>query len=162
MKRDDAPSIAILDWMMPRMDGAQVCAKIRQETGKPYIYIILLTARNQKGDAVEGLKSGADDYVVKPFDGNELRARLRVAERVVALERKLALKVTALQTALADVKKLKQLLPICTYCKSIRDDKDYWRHIEEYIHNETGSDFSHGICPKCMDRVMAELERNQD
>ena len=63
-----------------------------------------------------------------------------------------------LQQALADVKKLKQLLPICTYCKNIRDDRDYWHQIEEYIHTETGADFSHGICPDCMEKVKAEIK----
>lgn len=158
LEGDDAPPIALLDWVMPKMDGLQVCSRIRQRTDRPYIYLILLTAKSQKEDVATGLDTGADDYVIKPFDADELRARLNVGERVVTLERTLAKKVTDLEKALEDVKKLKGLLPICMYCKSIRDDKDYWHQIEEYIHQETGTDFTHGICPKCMAKVTAELE----
>lgn len=157
---DNPPPIALLDWMMPKMDGSQVCARVREKKDRPYIYLIMLTARSQKEDVANGLESGADDYVIKPFDADELRARLKVGERVVALERALAKKITDLQTALDDVKKLKELLPICMYCKSVRDDKDYWHQIEEYIHKETGTDFSHGICPKCMAKITAELEKS--
>ena len=153
LERDDAPSLAILDWMMPKMDGAEVCTHVRQRTGRPYIYLVLLTAKSQKEEIAAGLEAGADDYVIKPFDPDELRARLKVGQRVVDLERVLAKRVDDLQTALADVKKLKRLLPICMYCKSIRDDRDYWHQIEEYIHDETGTDFSHGICPTCLGKM---------
>jgi DNA-binding response OmpR family regulator len=159
LEKDDAPPIALLDWMMPKLDGAQVCARVRERAEKPYIYLILLTAKSQKEDVATGLEAGADDYVIKPFDADELRARLKVGERVVALERTLAKKVTDLQTALDDVKKLKTLLPICMYCKSIRDDRDYWHQIDEYIHTETGTDFTHGICPTCMAKITAELDK---
>ena len=91
--------------------------------------------------------------MIKPFDPDELRARLKVGQRVVELERQLAKRVNDLEQALADVKKLRRLLPICMYCKSVRDDKDYWHEIEEYIHTETGADFSHGICPNCMKKL---------
>jgi DNA-binding response OmpR family regulator len=148
-----APSIAILDWMMPKMDGAEVCRHVRQQTNRPYIYLLLLTAKSQKEEIAAGLDAGADDYVIKPFDPDELRARLKVGQRVVELERALDKRVQQLQTALDDVKKLKGLLPICMYCKSVRDDQDYWRQIDEYIHTETGTDFSHGICPCCMDKL---------
>ena len=149
----DAPSLAILDWMMPKMDGVEVCRRVRSNAGLPYIYLLLLTAKSQKDEIAAGLDAGADDYVIKPFDPDELRARLKVGQRVVELERTLEKKVEDLQTALNDVKKLKSLLPICMYCKSIRDDRDYWRQIDEYIYTETGTDFSHGICPACMEKM---------
>ncbi len=158
LEGDDPPPIALLDWMMPKLDGAQVCARIRERKDRPYIYLIMLTAKSQKEDVATGLEAGADDYVIKPFDADELRARLKVGERVVALERALAKKVGDLQTALDDVNKLKGLLPICMYCKSIRDDQDYWHQIEEYIHVQAGTDFSHGICPKCLAKMGAELK----
>lgn len=149
----DAPPIAVLDWMMPKIDGAELCRRVRARTGRPYIYIILLTARSQKEEVAAGLEAGADDYVTKPFDADELRARIKVGQRVVELERTLARRVADLQQALADVHQLKRMLPICMYCKSVRDDQDYWRQIEEYIHTETGADISHGICPACMVKI---------
>lgn len=148
-----APSIAILDWMMPEMDGVEVCRRVRQHPERPYIYLLLLTAKSQKDEIAAGLDAGADDYVVKPFDPDELRARLAVGQRVVQLERTLDKRIRDLQTALDDVRRLKRLLPICMYCKSVRDDQDYWRQIDEYIHTETGTDFSHGICPGCMEKL---------
>ncbi len=153
---DNPPTIAILDWMMPMLDGPEVCRRTRKLTDRPYVYLVLLTAKSQKEEIAAGLEAGADDYVVKPFDPDELRARIKVGQRVVALERALARKVEDVERALADVKRFKGLLPICMYCKSIRDDKDYWHQIEEYIHTETGSDVSHSICPKCMAKLEAE------
>ncbi len=155
LESDDAPPLAILDWMMPKMDGVEVCARVREHANRPYIYLVLLTARSQKEEIAAGLQAGADDYVIKPFDPDELRARLTVGQRVVLLERMLARKVADLESALSDVKKLKELLPICMYCKSVRDDQDYWHAIDEYIHLETGTDFSHGICPDCMAKLEA-------
>lgn len=150
---ENAPPLAVLDWMMPKLDGVEVCSRVRSEHGRPYVYLLLLTAKSQKEEIAAGLDAGADDYVVKPFDPEELRARLKVGQRVVALERALARKVSDLQNALDDVRRLKQLLPICMYCKRIRDDQDYWHQIEEYIHVETGTDFSHGICPTCLAKL---------
>lgn len=149
----DAPPLAIVDWMMPRMDGLEVCRRVRALKDRPYIYLVLLTAKSHKEEIATGLEAGADDYVIKPFDPDELRARLKVGQRVVELERTLARKIDDLQQALADVRKLKHLLPICMYCKSVRDDQDYWHQIEEYIHTETGADFSHGICPACLEKL---------
>ena len=162
LEADDAPAIAILDWMMPKLDGLEVCRRIRSQPGRPYIYLILLTARGQKDEVAAGLESGADDYVIKPFDPDEMKARLKVGQRVVELERKLAKQVEDLQKALTDVRKLKELLPICMYCKSIRDDQDYWHQIDEYIHTAVGTDFSHGICPECMAKLdLKNLSKNQ-
>ena len=157
LESDDAPPLAILDWMMPKMDGLEVCSRVREHANRPYVYLVLLTAKSQKEEIAAGLQAGADDYVIKPFDPDELRARLTVGQRVVMLERALARKVGDLESALADVRKLKSLLPICMYCKSVRDDQDYWHTIDEYIHAQTGTDFSHGICPSCM----AKLEAGQ-
>jgi sigma-B regulation protein RsbU (phosphoserine phosphatase) len=159
LQGDEAPSLAIVDWMMPKMDGLEVCSRVRSNPGRPYIYLVLLTAKSQKEEIAAGLDAGADDYVIKPFDPDELRARLKVGQRVVSLERTLARKIGDLEGALADVRKLKTLLPICMYCKRVRDDKDYWHQIEEYLHTETGADFSHGICPTCMAKIGVETVR---
>jgi DNA-binding response OmpR family regulator len=149
----DPPPLAIIDWMMPGVDGLEVCRRIRALSERPYIYLVLLTAKSHKEEIATGLDAGADDYVIKPFDPDELRARLKVGQRVVELERQLAGRISELETAVAQVRRLKRLLPICMYCKSIRDDQDYWHEIEEYIHTETGADFSHGVCPACAKKI---------
>lgn len=158
---EDPPSIAIVDWMMPKLDGLEVCRRVRACKDRPYLYLLLLTAKSQKEEVAAGLDAGADDYVIKPFDPDELRARLKVGQRVVQLERTLARKVADLEQALADVRRLKTLLPICAYCKSVRDDKDYWHQIEEYIHSETGTDFTHGICPKCLAKLESQMKSEE-
>lgn len=89
LQQPDAPSLAILDWMMPGMDGVQVCREVRKRDTEPYIYLILLTAKNQKADIIAGLAAGADDYIVKPFDANELRMRLRAGRRILDLQAEL-------------------------------------------------------------------------
>ena len=83
---DNSPRLAVLDWMMPELEGPQICRRVRETVGRPYIYILLLTARNQKGDLVEGLNSGADDYLTKPFDSQEMEARLTVGQRILGLQ----------------------------------------------------------------------------
>jgi CheY-like chemotaxis protein len=150
LESEAAPPVAIIDWTMPKMDGVTVCSRVRERKDLPYTYLLLLTARNKTAELTKGLDSGADDFVTKPYDADELRARVRVGQRVAALERNLQAKVAHLEDALAQVKTLKGLLPICMYCKSIRDDQLYWHRLEEYIHREVGTDFSHGICPNCI------------
>jgi two-component system, cell cycle response regulator len=89
LERMDAPRLALLDWMMPGMEGVQVCRKLREFKDRPYVYVMLLTARTQREDLLQGLESGADDYLTKPFDSQELRARLRVGQRILDLQDKL-------------------------------------------------------------------------
>lgn len=86
LEQMDAPRLAVLDWMMPGLEGVQVCRKIRERKGRPYTYILLLSARGQKEDLLAGLGSGADDYLTKPFDAQELRARLHVGQRILQLQ----------------------------------------------------------------------------
>jgi len=86
LQRDDSPTLAILDWMMPGMDGPQVCREVRKLAGRAYTYMMLLTAKSQKTDIVEGLDAGADDYLTKPFDPEELRVRLRAGRRILDLQ----------------------------------------------------------------------------
>jgi two-component system, cell cycle response regulator len=86
LQSEDAPPLAVLDWMMPGMEGPQVCQRVREHPDRPYVYILLLTARSQKGDLLRGLESGADDYLTKPFDAQELRARLHVGQRILDLQ----------------------------------------------------------------------------
>jgi response regulator RpfG family c-di-GMP phosphodiesterase len=123
------------------------------------MYVILLTSRDSSADIVVGLEAGADDYLVKPFDPNELRARVQTGSRVISLQNRLVDKIAALEEALANVKQLRGLLPMCSYCKSIRNDGDYWQQLETYIADHSDAEFSHGVCPTCLVRVQEEYER---
>jgi phosphoserine phosphatase RsbU/P len=157
LRRDDTPQLAVLDWMMPGKDGPDICRLLKQMPRSRAPYVILLTARDGKADLVAGLESGADDYIAKPFNLDELRARLRVGERMVALQNNLADRVVELEHALKQVKQLQGLLPMCSYCKRIRDDHNYWLQVEEYITDHSDARFSHGICPDCLSGTVNAL-----
>ena len=161
MLQDDEPAkLALLDWMMPGTDGVELCRKVREVPRLQHMYLILLTARGSKQDIVEGLQSGADDYVTKPFDAEELRARVQVGARIVRLESELGGRVKELEDALSQVKRLQGLVPICAYCKKIRDDRDYWQQLESYLALHSDAQFSHSVCPNCYESIVRpELER---
>ncbi|UCC78973.1 MAG: response regulator [Candidatus Zixiibacteriota bacterium] len=149
LKQPDPPRMAILDWMMPEIDGAELCRIIRRQDNGEYTYIILLTAKKMKEDIVRGLDFGADDYITKPFDPNELKSRVNSGIRILDLEFELSGKIRELKEALDHVKQLQGLLPICMYCKKIRDDTDTWRNIEIYIEEHSEALFTHSICQEC-------------
>lgn len=160
LRRGDAPSLVILDWMMPGMDGPEVCREARAIPRATPPYIILLTAKGRREDIVAGLEAGANDYITKPFDREELRARVAVGVRVLGLQQSLLERVRALEEALAQIKQLRGLLPICAYCKRIRDDRNYWQQVEGYISAHSTAQFSHSICPDCYERVVRpELDK---
>jgi sigma-B regulation protein RsbU (phosphoserine phosphatase) len=150
----EMPSIAILDWMMPGIDGAELCRRIRSLEMPSPPYLILLTAKSEKEDIVEGLEAGADDYITKPFSRAELRARIGAGVRIQELHKNLAARVAELEGALSRVKQLQGLLPICSYCKKIRDDKNYWQQVDSYISEHSDVEFSHSICPACYESVV--------
>ena len=141
---DQPPALAIVDWEMPGLDGIELCRRIRATSLRSPVYVILLTARNSRKDLVAGLEAGADDYLTKPFDPDELRARIHVGQRTLGL--------------IENIKRLTGLLPICSYCKRIRSDQDYWEQVESYITQHTDARFTHGICPPCMAKIMDELD----
>lgn len=142
----DPVRVVVSDWMMPEADGLELCRRIRSRAGADYIYFILLTSRDAtEANQAAAADAGVDDFLTKPLDVNELWTRLRVAERI--------LKYTT------QVRQLEEMLPICSYCKKIRDDQNYWQQLEGYISERTGSDFSHSVCPDCYTRVVIpELE----
>lgn len=148
--QSDPVRVVVSDWTMPKSDGLELCRRIRRRSDAEYIYFILLTGRdatseNQKAAA----DAGVDDFLTKPLDFAELWMRLRVAERILRYT--------------TQVRQLEQMLPICSYCKKIRDDGNYWQQIESYISERTGSDFSHSVCPDCYQKVVVpELERMKE
>lgn len=191
-----AAPIAILDWMMPVMDGVEVCRALRENqtctshqnhereavtaanSNAPLSsvassnrmssvmtpstvapsgiapYIILLTAKARREDMILALDAGADDYLTKPFDQIELRARLDVGQRIANLQTALAKEIVCLREALASVRQLQALLPICSYCKRVRDDDNYWQQVDTYIAANTDTKITHGICPHCFEKQM--------
>lgn len=149
-----APPLAILDWMMPRLDGLEVCRRIRAAASPRPPYIFILTTLGRREDVITGLEAGANDYVTKPFDQGELHARVQVGVRMVELQGLLADRVRDLEEALKSVKQLRGLLPICSYCKKVRDDRNYWKQVETYVAERSDAEFSHGICPDCYETIV--------
>lgn len=145
----DAPRLAILDWMMPGRDGIEICRQLRREPRPSYVYLLLVTTKTRTEDIIHGLEAGADDYLTKPYDPQELRSRIKSGERLLRLEEALAGKVSELQEALSHVKQLQGLLPICMFCKKIRDDSDTWHRLETYIERNSEALFSHSLCGDC-------------
>lgn len=151
---NEAPRLIILDWMMPEMEGPEVCRRIRESPATIPPYIILLTARQGTKEVVEGMQAGADDYLTKPYHRDELRVRVQVGVRMVELQMKLADRIGKLEEALDRVKSLQGIIPICGYCKKIRDDKDYWDDVESYVSTHSEAEFSHSICPSCYTQIV--------
>jgi PleD family two-component response regulator len=149
----EPPLLVLLDWMLPDVTGLELCRQARMRNSTRYIYLVIITARDTIKDLSEAFAAGADDFIRKPFDHLELVARLKSGQRILALEQRLAARVAEVEHALERVRKLERLMPICMYCKRVRKDPTYWQEIDEYIHLQTGADFSHGICPDCMSAV---------
>ncbi len=132
--------VVVSDWLMPGLDGLELCQRIREHGGE-YVYFILLSAQESSGGNLEqAIVAGVDDFLHKPVKIDELRMRLHVAERILNYS--------------TQVQQLESFIPLCSYCKKVRDDKNYWSQIESYINTRTGSQFSHGVCPDCYDRVL--------
>jgi phosphoserine phosphatase RsbU/P len=158
----EPPRLALLDWIMPGLSGLDICRRVRTEFRETPPYLILLTVKGNRSDIVEGLQGGADDYIAKPFDPEELRARLQVGVRIVTLQQTLAQQLADLRAAQAQVNQLEGLVPICCYCKRVRDDQNYWQQVESYVSAHSHARFSHGICPTCFEtEVQPELERHR-
>jgi len=147
-------TVLILDRMMPGVDGVDLCKAARLLPTFPPLYILMVTSASETADITAGLEAGADDYVVKPFKPAELRARAQVGMRMVALQESMARRLAELEQALANVKQLRGLLPMCAYCKKIRVDDTYWQQLEGYLTDHSDAEFSHGICPECFPSVI--------
>jgi phosphoserine phosphatase RsbU/P len=162
LQKDDAPRVAIFDWVMPEMDGLELIRKVRAIPSDNPIYIIMLTSRNLKADIIIALDAGADDYLSKPFVPEELIARVKVGFRMVRMQDRLARQVKELQNALQQNKILRGILPICMFCKKIRNDQGYWDQVEAYVSKHSPAEFSHGICPDCMKSHYPDVHEDID
>ena len=163
LQAPDPPRLAVLDWLMPGLDGLELCRRVRQAPPLVSTYLIIVTTRHNKQDILAGFAAGADDYVAKPFHAEELRARLRAGRRILELQADLGRRVEELQAALGRVRQLQRLLPICSYCKRIRDDRNYWQQLEAYFAEHSDTIFSHGVCPNCYEKYLRpELAAPED
>ena len=135
--------LVVTDWVMPHVSGPELCRSVRALARESYIYIVLLTSLSGRGKFLEGMESGADSFLRKPVDREELEVQIRVAQRIVGLHQHVA--------------RLEGLLSVCSYCKQIRDDAGSWVPMEQYIGRRTELKFSHGVCVKCKEKVMADF-----
>jgi len=151
------PTVLVLDRLMPGIDGLDLCRRARLLPVSPPLYILMVTSASETADITAGLEAGADDYVVKPFNAAELKARAQVGMRVVALQEGMARRLADLEQALANVKQLRGLLPMCAYCKKIRVDDKYWQQLEGYLSDHSDAEFTHGVCPECFPAVLRDV-----
>jgi DNA-binding response OmpR family regulator len=148
------PVVGLIDWEMPQVEGIEVCRQTRALNPETPLFLILVTVRDTKQDVVAGLQAGANDYITKPFDKTELLARVKIGSQMVELQQSLTQNVRELKDALIRVKQLSGLLPICSYCKKIRDDQNYWQQVEAYVGKHSEAQFSHSICPTCYEDIV--------
>lgn len=153
------PDLILLDIMMPGMDGFEVCRILKEDASLRDIPVIFITALSDELDEARGFQSGAVDYITKPFKPTVLKHRVAVHLELTAQREALARSNEELKEALANVKELSGLLPICMTCKKIRDDKGYWNQLESYISQHSDALFSHCYCPGCAEAEMAKLAR---
>lgn len=135
----------ISDWDLPGDSGLTLCSRLRTRAGADYIYFITITSFQGREKLKESMDAGVDDFLTKPIDMDTLAVRLRVAERILDFHSRIEI--------------LKELLPICMYCKNIRNDNAYWETVESYFKTQTGADFTHSLCPDCYTtRILPELQ----
>lgn len=158
LQKSDAPLLAILDWIMPGMDGIEVIRAVRAIPTEKPPYLIMLTAKSDKADIIEGLQAGADDYLAKPFDVGELQARVEVGKRMIDMREIVADKILKLNQAMEQINTLQGILPICAFCKKIRNDQGYWDQVEAYVARHSEAEFSHSICPSCLKTYYPEYQ----
>ena len=139
------PRLIVSDWQMPVTDGLDLCRQVRGARTDSYTYFILLTGRTGRENFLEAMAAGVDDFMAKPVDAGELKARVQVAERILGLRQELHF--------------LEGLLPICSYCKRIRSGESSWVPLERFVKEHTEVEFTHGICAQCYtEHVQPQLD----
>ena len=157
------PDLVLLDVVLPDMDGYEVCRRIKTDQHLKGTYVLMVSGtRTASDDQSAGLEIGADGYINRPLPNREILARTQAMFRIVHAERERDRLIGELQEALAKIKTLSGLLPICSYCKKIRDEKGYWNQVEVYIQKHSDADFSHSICSECMEKYFPEFTGEDD
>lgn len=161
------PDVILLDIRMPGMDGFETCRRLKASEMTCEIPIIFMTALTDVESKLKGFEVGGVDYVTKPVEYQEVIARLNAHLTIRRLQKSLVEKNAELQTkneqlqqVLDQVKSLSGLLPICANCKKIRNDQGYWQDVAVYIRDHSEADFTHGICPDCIQKLYPDLYRS--
>ncbi len=163
LSRPDGPRLAVLDWMMPEMSGVEVCRRTRREHPDEPVHLLLLTSKTSKEDRIQGLEAGANDFISKPYNPQELRARLATGRQVWELHLTLVEQIKELRQGAEHIQALRNLIPICSYCKRVQSvpEPDIsavpWEAVESFVARHTGAAFSHGICPQCVGEHYPEI-----
>ena len=147
--RHDQPDLILLDVMMPNMDGFETCRILKGDPKTEPIPIIFVTAKKETADIVQGFQSGGVDYISKPYRQEEVLSMVKTHLQLRQLIKTQEQLIDELNRALDEVKTLKGILPICSYCKKIRDKEGQWHQMEKFISDRSDSQFSHGICGDC-------------
>lgn len=172
------PDLILLDVVMPGIDGFETCRRLKAAQATSAIPVIFMTTLDDITDKVTGFAVGGVDYVTKPVQVEEVLARVQTHLTIHLLQQQLAAQnarlhreilehkqteaareqlIVELQAALANIKTLRGLLPICAWCKQVRDDQGYWTQVEVYIRDHSEVEFSHGICPACLHKLDPDL-----
>lgn len=144
--RETPVQVIVSDWKMPDLDGLELCRRVRSLRREEYTYFILLTSASRSHENIHAAaEAGVDDFLTKPINPDEMWMRLRVAARILGYA--------------GQVRELERLLPICAYCKKVRNDSNLWEAAETYLSSHAGLDLSHSICPDCFQKhVQAEID----
>jgi DNA-binding response OmpR family regulator len=160
--RDNPPDLILLDVNMPEMNGYEVCERLKADDKSKEIPVIFITGLTETADLVKAFSMGAVDYIAKPFQLEEVCARVKTHLRLRRLQIELSTSVCELQKALADIRTLRGIIPICANCKNIRDDAGAWQEVENYVREHAEVEFSHSLCPICAQKLYPDIEFDKD
>ncbi len=157
--RVSPPDLILLDIMMPGMDGFETCRRLKADRNSANIPVIFITALDEMKDKLKGFQVGGADFITKPFQAEEVLARVKAHLTIQKLYKDLAAKNQKLEQALEEVKELQGIVPICSMCKKIRNDSGYWQRVETFVSERMGTKFSHSYCPTCLKKEMEQLDK---
>lgn len=159
MVKKHRPDLILMDVVLPDIHGTTLCKEIKSDPALQGIYIVLISGmKTSSVEQADGLDVGADGYIARPVSNRELKARVSAMVRILRAERERDRLIVQLKEALLQVKRLSGLLPLCSYCKKVRDDRGYWNQIDAYLQEHSEADISHSICPECAEKYYAELD----